>query len=251
MTSPFRLAYAWRLAQKFSVAIPRWQALGLLFFPCSKKARSVRLRRHGREIFLRPGTSDQDVLLKTFVFQELQIPYGLSPSPRVIVDAGANIGLSTLWFSLHHPQARIIAIEPEPENFRLLQRNLADRPRIEARQAALWNRRASLRLQNQEAEPWMVSVREGKAGGVPAVTMEELVRRHGRIDILKLDIEGAEKELFSPARTPWLNRIGLLIVELHDRIRPGCSCTFYRKLIGRPFHQEIRGESVFIRFLPR
>lgn len=250
MSSASSLSDTWRLAQKLSVVIPRWQALRLLLANGRPVPRSVRLCRHGRHILIRPGTSDVDVLLSTFVFHGLRHPY-LQLRPRVIVDAGANAGLSTLWFSLQYPQARIVAIEPEPENFRLLQRNVAGRPRIETRQAALWPRRTRLKFVGHADQPWMFSVHERRDGEVEAVTPDELVRKYGRIDILKLDIEGAEKELFSPARTPWLDRVGLLIIELHDRMLPGCSRALYRKLVGRSFDQEIHAESVFIRILPR
>ena len=69
-----------------------------------------------------------------------------------------------------------------------------------------------------------------------------------KIDLLKLDIEGAELELFSCGSDVWLGHVRLLVLELHDRFRPGCAQALYTAANGRPFTQEIRGETLFIRF---
>ena len=63
---------------------------------------------------------------------------GFRPAPRVVVDAGANIGLSTVFFANKFPQAKIVAIEPEPSNFAMLRDNVAPYPNVTPVQAALW-----------------------------------------------------------------------------------------------------------------
>jgi hypothetical protein len=70
---------------------------------------------------------------------------------------------------------------------------------------------------------------------------------HQRVDILKLDIEGAELELFGPGCEQWLPLVDILIVELHDRFRSGCSRAFYKAITNFNFRQEVRGENLFIR----
>jgi hypothetical protein len=64
------------------------------------------------------------------------------------------------------------------------------------------------------------------------------------IDILKIDIEGAEKEVFADS-TAWLGRVRAIIIELHDRLKPGCSRSFYNGSNGFD-HEQYRGESVFL-----
>jgi hypothetical protein len=63
----------------------------------------------------------------------------------------------------------------------------------------------------------------GKTGNVRAVTIAELLQRRSAdwVDLAKIDIEGSERELFSE-NTGWLERVGALVLELHDRFRPGC-----------------------------
>src|SRR5579863_2728165 len=65
---------------------------------------------------LRPGTSDVEVLWDVFARDTYRIPFRTPRGPSVIVDAGANIGITSIYFSSLYPRARVIAIEPEPSN---------------------------------------------------------------------------------------------------------------------------------------
>jgi hypothetical protein len=87
---------------------------------------------------------------------------------------------------------------------------------------------------------------------VPSVTIGDILRESGfdHIDILKLDIEGAEKELFREGWEEWLPKVRMIVIELHDRFVPGCSQSFYSAILKRPFRQEVNGENVLIRFGP-
>ena len=76
--------------------------------------------------------------------------------------------------------------------------------------------------------------------------VDRIMRDHGIefIDVLKMDIEGAEKEVFENA-TPWIDKVGILIVELHERLKPGCSRSFYNAT--NDFDLEwTRGENIFL-----
>jgi hypothetical protein len=76
--------------------------------------------------------------------------------------------------------------------------------------------------------------------------MQELLERlGGQIDLLKLDVEGAERELFSQ-NPDWLNNVSAIFIELHDPFVPGCAQAFYSALTSRPFRQEQRGDTTFI-----
>lgn len=85
---------------------------------------------------------------------------------------------------------------------------------------------------------------------------ERLVRRLGkrllqhfgidRIDILKVDVEGAEREIFSGDCDKWIDSVGMFIIEFHDRLAPGSSAAFYHALYPRRFFQFFRGENAFV-----
>jgi FkbM family methyltransferase len=94
-------------------------------------------------------------------------------------------------------------------------------------QAALWPVQRRLTISDDGAGEWAYSVTEQRAAEstneVSAITMEDILRKLAvsRIDLLKLDIEGSERELFSTDAGAWLDRVEYIVVELHDRYRPG------------------------------
>lgn len=149
-------------------------------------------------------------------------------SPKTIVDAGANIGMASIYFAHRYPGAKIIAIEAEASNFAVLARHVRPYPAIIPVHAALWNRDGQINV--SEPDPatgahgkWGFVTSEGPGAKVLAVTMHTLMQEMciPAIDLAKIDIEGAEHEVFQDTR--WLNSIGCLMIELHDRFRPGCS----------------------------
>jgi FkbM family methyltransferase len=205
----------------------------------------------GGEITLRGATSDVSCFEKVFIYSEYSSPF--DHSPQVIVDAGANVGMATLYFANRYPTARILAIEPEPKNFKMLQRNCARLPNVVLAQAALWPEDRRLTIASSSVGEWAYSVTERSAttesrNEVSAITVEVIFRRLeiNKIDLLKLDIEGSERELFSNAEG-WLDRVEYIVIELHDRYRPGCAKAFYSAIATRKFIQEARGEHIFVR----
>jgi FkbM family methyltransferase len=177
-------------------------------------------------IIVRSHSSDvvvyEDVLLKR------QYDVSLTFPPEIIVDAGANVGITSVYYANKYPQAKIYAIEPEPSNFELLVRNTAKYSAIVPIQAALWSGdgHVSLDERDHNGRPggaWSFFVSESKGKSVRAITVQTLMIENGLsvIDILKMDIEGAEKEVFE--KCDWLSTVRVLAIELHDRFKPGCS----------------------------
>src|SRR4051812_1083223 len=165
----------------------------------------------------------------------------------LIVDAGANIGASCVYFSTAYPQARVIAIEPERENCRLLRLNCQDR-RVEIHEAALGNRPGKLYLQDPGLSSWGFRVGEAGTYPVDVVTVDQLLDHAAEDEapfILKIDIEGGEQSLFD-GDCPWLARFALVVVELHDWMLPGTgsSNNFLRKIGAHNFDVLQRGENL-------
>lgn len=216
----------------------------------SKQTFAVQLRKLPYPIKLRGRTTDIRCFEKIFMYRDYQSPFDIKP--KLIIDAGANIGLSALYFAVTYPDAVIIAIEPEIHNFQLLQRNCAQFGRIKPLHGALWSSTGSVPLTGSiDGKAWGFTIGRSDrttVDMVPAYSVPQLLEASGfkQIDILKLDIEGSERELFLKDTT-WLNHISLIAIELHDRFEPGCTRAVYQKLVERQFHQEVCGENVFIR----
>jgi FkbM family methyltransferase len=137
---------------------------------------------------------------------------------RTVVDCGANIGLTSLYFASRYPTATIYAIEPHPANYELLRSNVATQPRIVPVWGCVVGRTDRACYISTDRPAWGNSVNQhGQGESVPAMTLESFRQRYavGRIDLLKVDIEGAEEEVF--ARPTFLPRTELVIIELHGR----------------------------------
>jgi FkbM family methyltransferase len=230
------------------------EVVRLALTPKTGREIKIHLSPSGHDVVLRCGTSDLPCLEKVFRMQEYKTPFPIEA--KVIVDAGANIGMATLYYSQVYPKAKIIAIEPESSNYKMLVKNCGNLPNVTLIEGALWSRERHLVIQNPNAEKWAYSVAEvrspseSRAQDVRTVTVPGIMKSLGvdYIDILKIDIEGAEYELFNNGAQTWLGAVRQIVIELHDRFRPGCARSFYSSVGLRPFIQEIAGENTFIKF---
>jgi len=184
---------------------------------------SVRTKRMKHPVWVRLRTSDVD-LYKSILLQG-EYEYELNFSPRTIIDAGANSGMTAIFYANKYPGATIVAVEPEPSNFSALVKNVSSYPNVIPIHAALWHEDGQVEVfpPGPRKSKWGFRVRPGH--GCRAVTMRTLMHEAGieSIDILKVDVEGAEREIFS--NCDWMDRVKLLAIELHDQFRPGCSDT--------------------------
>lgn len=180
-------------------------------------------------LIVRTGTSDlaifDEVVIGSGYDFEIPVP------PAIIVDAGANIGMASLWFAKKFPKARIIAVEPDQENFDLLVRNTKAFQQITPVHAAIAAHDGMIGLEREGLRPSSFHIRELSEGenGISAITIGTLMKQYGldRMDLLKIDIEGAEKELFEAADLSWMERTRTIAIELHDRMKPGCGHAFF------------------------
>lgn len=220
---------------------------------------SVRLPNIRHPFNLRFGTSDLSACEQ--VFWELHYYADFKTSPSVIVDAGANVGLASIYLANRFSQARIFAIEPELSNFRLLERNVRQYDNVTPIRAALWSTNTTIDLIDPGMGHWGFQVIDaGQASAaeridkVVGITVDEFMNNHkiDHIDVLKIDIEGAEKEVFTDP-SKWIDRVSVLIVELHERYKVGCSRAFYNATNGFDY-EWMRSDNVFLarkEFAPR
>ena len=182
------------------------------------------------EVLLRRHTSDFAVFRQCLMHRQYEPLADLARSclgraPVTIVDAGANIGLAALFLARSFPGARVICIEPEPGNVRMCRTNLDLNGHQDATvvASALWDTEGPVQLSRgfRDGREWAFHVGDGaeEPGGttVEGVRLGILMERVGveRIDILKLDVEGAEKRIFRDR--DWLARTSIIGMEIHDK----------------------------------
>jgi FkbM family methyltransferase len=217
----------------------------------------LKIKPAGYQFPLTVRRADSDrIVIRQILAREEYGPVSALPDIRLIVDCGANIGVSSYYFLHRYPAARLIAIEPDAQNCALCRQNL--RPfgdRVVVMQAALWPERRALRItpSSRRLGSWglrvePVAVEESALAEVDGLTIPDILARaheQGPIDLIKIDVEGAETELFrtSPA---WLASIRNIAIELHG---DAARAAFAAALSGYVYTWEDVHESTIVRSL--
>ena len=215
---------------------------------------------NGYRLQVRPSDSDLFVLSQIFGWEEYRFEAwrlsmlrelaanwestGIRP---VIIDAGANVGYSALYFASLFPGVCVLAVEPDPTSFHILARHAQDNEQIKPIHAALWSHDRGLKLKTSNNSSWAAQVTEG--AGTPSQRIDHLLASipNSRPLIIKLDIEGAEREVvascpqvFAAARC--------IVVEPHDVMNPGAACLspLYSVASKRKFDTVVNGENLLL-----
>lgn len=236
-----------------------WILANLRVIGKKRKIYSVNLSPLQRTIHLRRKTSD------VYVFQDLILDSDkryITPAIKKdieniegdVIDGGANIGISTLIFALTWPNKKICAIECSSENVEILKRNVEGLANVVVLEAALWKEDGYVVIDNKQDDNWSFKVTEVDSHAVSkntiqAFSLKTVIERifggGGRIAFLKLDIEGAERELFL-GHNEWREFVSRLLVELHERKSPGCKSAFKKFVESAKAKTEKVGEYVYV-----
>ncbi len=259
----WRLMYLRRVARErpFWTGTLGWPAyltlaLAPLCGPLAKAPlRPIRLRGYRRPFHYRVGTSDLWVIRQVFALGEYEC-VGNEPDVRFIIDCGANIGCTGFYLLHRYPRARLVAVEPDPGNMAVCKRNLAPfAGRVTFVQAGVWSAAAPMVLDRgfRDGAEWSIQVRPARPREKPdftATTMADVIARSGfpRVDLLKMDIEAAEAEVFRSGAGDWLPRVRTLAIELHG---PECEKAVTEALADFRHTTERSGELTIFRDLIR
>ena len=196
---------------------------------------------------------DKPIIDSIFRGEEYRLPIE-NFYPRLILDCGGNIGCAAIYFANKYPSAQIYSIEPEKNNFELLKYNTHLYDNIHIMKSALWDKETFIRVEDRGfgiAGFMTFETNSDDPDAFKTTTVSKLLAESGlnNIDILKLDIEGAEKEVFAaPDVDEWLPKVTVLIIELHDRMKRGCSYEFFKAVSKYHWFFAFRGENlIFIR----
>jgi FkbM family methyltransferase len=245
------------IASQTWTALRRYGPAAAFFFLAAnlrRKSGNTRLAIHrlslrGIEhpLHLREGRSDPYFFGQIFLDQEFAPTRELDVA--TVVDLGANAGFASVWFLNTFPRAKVVSVEANPANYPSLEANLlpyGDRAVVV--KGGVWSRQTPLVLVPGRDEG-DASVREALPTDNPSSLMQgwdiPALMAHGgftRIDLLKIDIEGAEVELFLNSPEQWLPCVRNLSVELHGS---RSSAALERALASYIFRRQICGELTF------
>lgn len=225
--------------------------IGVMNYVCYKlKALMLRRRRgsvvrlhskyaaHG--LWCRTGTSDQRVFNQIFIQREYRCLDDVGQA-GLIIDCGANVGYSAAYMLTRFPRAQVVAVEPDPENFRTLTKNLEPYgERVTAIQSGVWSHKCGLVLVEEklgDGLEWSRQVRECRPDEAPTVAGVDIgtilrESKFERISVLKIDVEGAERTIFDGGRADWLQYVDNLVIELHG---DDCKDVFFQALSSESF----------------
>jgi FkbM family methyltransferase len=180
--------------------------------------RSVQLRGYEHPIFFRPATPDVSALIQNLIREEYgRLPPGLAP--QYIVDGGAYIGDVSIYFLNRFPKAQVVSLEPNPVSHAIAQKNLERyRDRVDLVNEGRWSSSSLLGVAgNFTGAKLQQPVGDGPR--ISCIDVGSLMARFSlsRIDLLKLDIEGAEEEVLLVESDSWLARTESIVVEFHGR----------------------------------
>ena len=237
----------------------------LAFFDCLRQINGF-IRQHNRDtitiafqglyttpVQLRIGSQSSDMaVFKQILGWEEYKPVvqayknHFGADAATIIDAGGNIGLTSLYFSAHFPEASIVSIEPDADNFNLLVTNLRQQT-VDCVWGAVWSHNGQLTMVNdfRDRLSWSRRVKEAEteaSRSIPAYSLMHIKTEHNFacIDILKMDIEGAEKEIFGQPNLDFLKHTKCVAIEIHDEFE--CRDTIYQCLTDYGFTHFSTGE---------
>jgi FkbM family methyltransferase len=183
--------------------------------------------------------------------QDIQSRYDsilLDGKEPLIVDCGANIGLSARYFATEYPSAKIVGLEPDIGNAAIARTQCKNFNKVEIRQAAIGAESGFATVENPNVDANEFRTRRTSVGDVNVVTINQLLEEFSNAElfIVKIDIEGFESDLFS-ANTDWIKKATILIIELHDWMIPNSanSHNFLKAISAESRDFVVYGENIF------
>lgn len=209
----------------------------------ARRVRRVTIPGDPYPLYYREGTSDPFVIEQVFGRREYECVAN-ERAVRTIVDCGANVGYTARYLLNRYPAARLVAVEPDPGNLAMCRKNLAPYDdRVTVLAGAVCGEGGPMAMDRDGSE-WAFVARPAKPGEraeFEGLTVADVITKAGfeTVDILKMDVEGAEERVFAATPEAWLPRVSNLVIELHGE---ACEAAVAGALAGYEFARSVSGE---------
>lgn len=209
---------------------------------------ALRLKGIPTDVWCRPNHGDLFVLAEVFAHEVYR--HEPTVEPKLIIDAGGNVGYAAVYFANRFPGAVIVSVEMDKANAVLFEKNTQDYRNIRLIPKAVWPEVDTVEILNASGASHSFRVGTGTKteNSIETITIPLILQEleAERINLLKIDIEGGEKMLFSKATESWLHKVDVLMMEIHDQYEPGCTDAVLAALSNRPYQRKhAKGVDIF------
>jgi FkbM family methyltransferase len=227
---------------------PRLKIVPLFLGRAWQQPLTIRLRQSGLQFHVRTA-------MDVWVIKETCLDHDYENGARLqdgwtIIDIGAGLGDFTAYAAQRSPHGRVLAYEPFPESFALLQQNVSlnKLSNVVASPSAIANMPGSLALNVGIGEAVQHSTARTGANTieVQAITLQQVFDEHGldHCDFLKMDIEGGEYAILRSVEADVLKRVQRIALEYHDNTPAGKHDELIRLLQNNGFQVQVRPNPV-------
>lgn len=198
-------------------------------------------------VYIRRSTHDIDNFVQIFLSDE----YGfVTHNPSTILDLGGYVGFASAYLAHKYPNSSILLVEPDPDNYTISRLNCRQFPNVECLNVGVWSKSCYLTVADRSRGDSGIMFREiadneSVESKVKAMSIGDLMEYKGFdvLDMLKMDIEGAERQIFSdPKCKNWIRKSNLISCELHDSMVSGCSSAYHEAMRWEGFTHGRHGE---------
>ncbi|PKP08542.1 MAG: hypothetical protein CVU09_15235 [Bacteroidetes bacterium HGW-Bacteroidetes-4] len=201
---------------------------------------------------IRKGTTDNLVFYQIFIEEEYKpiIDYSKENNFEIktMLDLGANVGYSSLYFQMVNPTIKLCVVEPFESNVRAMKQNFSlNELQAKVIPGAVWYKECFLGINRdfRDGREWAISVAENAPVlSIKGYTIKQLmeINKFDPVDLLKIDIEGAEALLFDEtiSDVSFLEKVKIIAIEIHDELK--CRENIYNILIREGFDIQNSGE---------
>lgn len=198
-----------------------------------KQKEKIYLNKKKHHIFFRQNTKDYETFEEIFISKIYNLE--LTFNPVNIIDAGANVGFASLFFKIKYPKSEIVALEIDDNNTSTAKKNLQNYNSIDFINKGLYYKNGKFKVENpyNATNSFVLKeVNDNSDFDLESITIDQIIKnkKWDYIDILKMDIEGAEKELFESNYESWLPKVKVIFIETHDRMKRNCAYTIFNTI---------------------
>lgn len=166
------------------------------------------------KVRLRTFKGDISIFNEIFWQKSYFIPNEFLNQPKVIVDLGGHVGFTSIYFSTRYPNAKFYSVEASKQNFNILKFNVQSFKNILPSNKAIYTDDGFISFDESGLS---YNNKIGESGEqMEAISVNSLLNLYGieKVDLMKIDIEGAEKDILQK-NTEWLEKTNAIIIELH------------------------------------